>query len=1168
VDNNSFFPDGETDAYNYLGCAFQGCSSLVDVDFVVPALPSTVTSADGYLNCMFYECPSLSSVSNIHIPALPEGIISVQGYLASTFYSCSSLTDISEFVIPALPSSVTAATYIISHTFNDCDGLTDISNFVLPEFPDGLIESNECFAGLFGNCDNIEVTSDFVIPALPDSVTNVVMYMTEFLSGSGIRDISQIVIPALPDSVTTVVAYLDFAFSGCTNLESLAGFVIPPLPDSVTTASAYLMSTFEWCPSLSDVSSLYIPPLPESVTNADNYLSTLFFNNDNMTDISGLTIPALPNSVESAIGYLGQMFTESNNLSNVDGFNIPALPNTVTEASGYLYNMLAGTGGDSGLHGTITVEEGNMCHAVRDVSDMFGNDALIGELVMNMDQFGYFPSLDNPPMIFSDIDFDADNFTDKTLELTEKGLFYDGEYVESGAPLLGGGTYEWQFDGTGELTIDDVTFASTADIAFSTTLIVPLTLVISGTNSFTSFSDGEEDSVGILADGLTIQGDGVLNATASKLKATGIRSVGLQSDTNLIVKGGTVFATGGEAAAYDSMSYGILVFALMQQTGGTLYANGGDATGESSHSYGIFSDGEQAICGGTLVATGGSALTINAETFGVFNASMLFLSGGDITATGGEIEPEVGCYSVGMWMGCLEMLCDNLMEEVEVNTAILEMSGATVAVYCQDYHLFDDFIYWTDADNDGVNPSETPLDGDFDELFLLIAVAPDLSGTPTLSDTTPEYGDVLTVNVSALNVRNIDYVWSANNGDLVNETDEATYTVDAADIGKNIVVTITSPVALGSVVTARYTILPRAVTVNLDGYDFSLSYGDAAPDLSDVEYTISAGNVVEDDDIGASFATSYRRGYDAGSYDVVGMFANSNYRVTFRGNGLIYVQPIAVAVRWSTLTEAQLVYNGAGATADAVTNLGKYFPLEVTVVGDNVNVDDTGFYFTAAFSSGTPNYVLLDTKSVTYRRTPKEVTVVADVITLTYGDAVPTLPDGLSTDYRQFAGVGKYSIYSTFSDKNYTITFDGDGKVTVVPKTIGLTWQLPDNMTFDDTEKTINATATGVVNGDIINITVDGGTATEVGTYTATATALDNDNYQLPKVVTFTYRIVPPEVPTPPVVDLEDDEGDGDVTLSGWAVAGIVYGGTASLSAIGATIVRFIIKKKNAKLPS
>ncbi len=94
-----------------------------------------------------------------------------------------------------------------------------------------------------------------------------------------------------------------------------------------------------------------------------------------------------------------------------------------------------------------------------------------------------------------------------------------------------------------------------------------------------------------------------------------------------------------------------------------------------------------------------------------------------------------------------------------------------------------------------------------------------------------------------------------------------------------------------------------------------------------------------------------------------------------------------------------------------------------------------------------------------------------------------------------------------------TVTFKGNysgtatGTFTIAPKTIDdLTWT-GDTFYYDKNEKTVTATANGLIGEDTATVTVKGGKQTAIGSYIATATAISNANYQLKDGLTHNFTI-------------------------------------------------------------
>ena len=253
-----------------------------------------------------------------------------------------------------------------------------------------------------------------------------------------------------------------------------------------------------------------------------------------------------------------------------------------------------------------------------------------------------------------------------------------------------------------------------------------------------------------------------------------------------------------------------------------------------------------------------------------------------------------------------------------------------------------------------------------------------------------------------------------------------------------------------------------------------------------------------------------------------------------------------LGLSWSNTT---LTYNGSSQAPTAtLTGVEGSDDVTVAVSGDRT---DVGTYNATADSLGgadAGNYALPALKTQQFSIAKKALAVTANAKTITYGDAPAN--DGVTYsgfvagedennlsgtlayayDYTQYGNVGNYTITpSGLTSSNYDITFNA-GTLQVNPKEVGLTW---DNNTFTyDGNAHPAATATGLVNGDQINVTVSG-TETDVGNnYTATATGLTGTqaaNYTLPAANTQAFEITGATLAT------------FAVTLADWT-----YGGTAA----------------------
>lgn len=239
-------------------------------------------------------------------------------------------------------------------------------------------------------------------------------------------------------------------------------------------------------------------------------------------------------------------------------------------------------------------------------------------------------------------------------------------------------------------------------------------------------------------------------------------------------------------------------------------------------------------------------------------------------------------------------------------------------------------------------------------------------------------------------------------------------------------------------------------------------------------------------------------------------------------------KPITVKAdnKWKAYGEAdpRLTYTSGGLlNNDAITgtlsrvageNVGTY---AITVggltAGDNYEISFTGANLTIVKA---------------------ELTVTANNHTITYGDAPAgngvtcegfvgeetsaVLGGTLAYDfsYTQFGDVGNtYTIKPKgLTSSNYEITFS-TGKLTVSPKEVGIAWSQTTSFPYDGTSHGLTATATKLVNGDVIGVKVTGAETNVGNNHTATASALTGDkagNYKLPEDKTQSFTITPKSI--------------------------------------------------------
>lgn len=95
-------------------------------------------------------------------------------------------------------------------------------------------------------------------------------------------------------------------------------------------------------------------------------------------------------------------------------------------------------------------------------------------------------------------------------------------------------------------------------------------------------------------------------------------------------------------------------------------------------------------------------------------------------------------------------------------------------------------------------------------------------------------------------------------------------------------------------------------------------------------------------------------------------------------------------------------------------------------------------------------------------------------------------------------------------DENYQLSTTAlETTATIEKATVDLKWSGYTGLVYDGEPVSVTAEATGLVGDDTCTVTVENGAQTYAGTYTATATGLGNDNYQLPTDVEQSYTIAP-----------------------------------------------------------
>lgn len=208
-----------------------------------------------------------------------------------------------------------------------------------------------------------------------------------------------------------------------------------------------------------------------------------------------------------------------------------------------------------------------------------------------------------------------------------------------------------------------------------------------------------------------------------------------------------------------------------------------------------------------------------------------------------------------------------------------------------------------------------------------------------------------------------------------------------------------------------------------------------------------------------------------------------------------------------------------------------YKPISSDKLLAELNSLKPGTYFIRGVVSETNHYLRLTTESLKFTVTKAKPTPPSIVkYTWEYGEQPELVPESKlnncqysfkyyyrDTDVevdKEYPDVGKYylSIYNSGSDL-YKPGWAPQKFITITQRTATLSWELDGTNTFkipyDGKPHVPTATVINTVGDDKCNVTVSG-EQTDVGTYTATATAtgLSNSNYKLPAQKTVTFEIV------------------------------------------------------------
>lgn len=378
-----------------------------------------------------------------------------------------------------------------------------------------------------------------------------------------------------------------------------------------------------------------------------------------------------------------------------------------------------------------------------------------------------------------------------------------------------------------------------------------------------------------------------------------------------------------------------------------------------------------------------------------------------------------------------------------------------------------------------------------DVVAFEVTAAP-ISGSVTINGT-PTYGQTLTAQPSGI-PGTPAYQWYRD-GLVIEGADQATYKLTTADVGCAISVKVSDKSGnyagtVDSAATAAVSKAAYAGAVTGNATVVSSTY-DKEP-ATTYTYDLSGLTGLPADLEGAGYGT-----------------------VTVAGNndGLIAAEPAPV------VKDGKLTYTVAPKEA------GKSAAITVALTSDNYQ-DITATITVTSVDKQTANIGLED-MSVTYDGQTHgaspvwpEVGTGSTVKTVTYTkDGAPV--SGEPKD------AGTYTVSAVYENDTHYGT--ATATLTIRPLEAQLAWSGDTGLVYDGTAKNVTAAVSNLVKGDKCAVTVEGGTETNAGDYTAKAVSLDNPNYVLPADAAHKYTIAPRAVDLTVTLEPAEFEFNGSV---------------------------------------
>ena len=320
---------------------------------------------------------------------------------------------------------------------------------------------------------------------------------------------------------------------------------------------------------------------------------------------------------------------------------------------------------------------------------------------------------------------------------------------------------------------------------------------------------------------------------------------------------------------------------------------------------------------------------------------------------------------------------------------------------------------------------------------------------------------------------------------------------------------------------------------------------------------------------------------NAGSYTATATFAGTD---NFNAASEDYRFTIAKMVldgKWKVASDMDLTYDGTSKAGYATwtwttaplnegdVTVGYKYELNGAIVDDVIDAGNYNVY--AVFTDNTGNYdtesgilqgdrfdaltvarraVTVDwSESVSFTYNGAEQAPAATALNVAQGDSLDLVVTGAKKD------VGTYTatVAAASVTGNYVLAADATVEFTIAPKPIGVAWGTTE-FTYNGSAQVPTATATGLVGGDSLTLTVTGA-QTNAGSYTATVAAFEQGNYKLESESTQTFTIKKADLTVTPA-SLEIRERETDVMQAFAEGEDLVeaFAGRISVSGVSGTV--------------